>query len=268
MYIFSADNCTGLLVLGHSGASSGSHVFFDGPHARLPPMFPGYKLYLTPTTDEYLHLFDSVTEMDHTVGLRSKQTSGDPDLGHDADCQEAPPLEHRGNLRPLIDRLPVSPVAEENDPMELQSKDSGSSPEIGDNAQSQVAAYDESNDYPPLARSSCRTLLTIFVTFCLIFCVHVYIHPICRYRLHRGSSTQEHWGHDKVRILGWYEAGNDSLSGAYMDGNEAKSQDSQHKSDVKALHMPQRDKAERARWEVVRDWLDQILDGREWQGYA
>ena len=226
-------------------------------------MFPGYKLYLAPTTD-----FDSMVEKDHTVELRSKQTSGDPDLGHDADCQEAPPLERRGNLRPLIDRLPVSPVAEENDPMELQSKDFRGSPGIGDNAQSQVAAYDESNEYPPLARSSCRTLLTIFVTFCLIFYVHVYIHPIYRNRLQRGSSTQELLGHDKMRILGWYEAGNDSLSGAYMDGNEAKSHDSQHKPDVKALHMSQGDEAERARWEVVRDWLDQILDGREWQGYA
>lgn len=265
---FSAENCTGLLVLGHSGASSGSHSFFNRPHARLPPMFPGYKLYLTPTSDEHLHQSDSVTEKDHPVELRSKGSGGNPELGQDADCQEAPPLEHRGNLRSLTDPPTISPIAEENDPLELQSKDSGGSPEIGDNAQSQVASYDEPNVYPPLARSSSHTLLAIFLTFCLIFCVQLYVHPMYKHRLQRGSSIQEHLGHDKVQTLGWYEAGNDSLSGAYSNGNEAKTQDSQRKSDVKALHMPHKDEAERAQWEVVRDWLDHVLDGREWQGYA
>ena len=264
----SAENSTGLLVLGHSGASSGSHSFFKRPHARLPPMFPGHKLYLTPTSDEHLHHSDSVTENDHPVQLRSKDSGGNPDLGQDADCQEAPPLEHRGEIHSLTDRLTVSPVTEENDPMQLQSKDSGGSPEIDDNAQGQVALYEEPNDNPPLARSSSHTLLTICLTFCLIFCVQLYVHPMNKHRLQRDFSIQEHLGHDKVQIPGWYEAGNDSLSGAYMDGNEAETQDGQRKSDVKVLHMPHNDEAERARWEVVRDWLDHVLDGREWQGYA
>ncbi len=265
---FCTKTCTALLVLGHSGASSGSHSFFNGPHARLPPMFPGYKLYLTPTSHEHLHHSDSVTEQDDPVELRSKETGVSPELGHEAICREAPPLEDWGNLRPFIDRLPISPIAEENDPIELQSEDSRGSPEIGDNAQNQQASYDESNDSSPLARSPPNTRLTIFFSFCLIFCVHLYVHPMYKNGLQRASSTQEHLGHDKVQILGWYEAGNDSLFGASMDGNEANMQNSQCESDVKALHMPHKDEAERARWEVVRDWVDHVLDGREWQGYA
>ena len=231
-------------------------------------MFPGYKLYLTPTSDEHLRHSDSVTEKDNPVVLHSKEVGGNPDLGHGADCQEAPPLEHRGNSRAFTDRFPISPNAEENDPMEPQSKGSGGNPETSDNAQSQEASYDEPNDYPPLTRSLPHTLLTICLTFCLIFCVHLYVHPMYKNRLQRGSPTQEHLGHDKVQILGWYEAGNDSLAEVYMDGNEAGKQDNQRKSDVTALHMPHKDEAEKARWEVVRDWLDHVLDGREWQGYA
>ena len=265
---FSAEKCTELLVLGHSGASSGSYSFYNWPHVRLPPMFPGYKLYLNPASDEHLHHSDSVTEKDHPAELGSKESGRNIDLSHNADYQKPPPFEHRGNLRPLTDRLSISPIAEEDDPMELQSKASGGSPKIGDNAQSQVASYDGPNDYPTLARSSSHTLLTIFLTICLIFCVHFYVHPLDTNSLQRGSSTQEHLGHDKVQILDWYEAGNDSLSGAYMDGNEAKSQGSQRKSEEKALEIPHKNEAERARWEVVRDWLDQVLDGREWQGYA
>ena len=265
---FSAENCTELLVLGHSGASSGSHSFYNGPHARLPPMFPGCKLYLTPTSDEHLHHSDSLTEQDHPVELRSNESGGNVKSSHDADYQKAPPREHRGTIRPLIGRLSISPIAEEDGSMELQSKDSGGSPKIGDNAQSQVASYDEPNDYPPLARSSSYTLLAIFLTLCLLFCVCIHVHPTYTYSLQRGSSTQEHLGHDKVQSLGWYEAGNDSLSGAYIDGNEANAQDNQRESDEKTLHMAHKNEAERARWEVVRDWLDHVLDGREWQGYA
>lgn len=232
-------------------------------------MFPGYKLYLTSTSDEHLHHTDSVTEMDHPVELHSKESGGNPELGHEVDSPEATQLEHGGDLRPLTDRLPLSPIAEDNDPMELQSKGSRGSPKIGDKAQSQEASYDGLNDYPPLAPSSPHTpLLTIILTFCLVFCVHLYVHPIYKNRLQRDSSTQEHLAHDKVHVLGRYEAGNDSLSRVHVYGNEAKTQDSQRRSDVKALHMPHKDEDERARWEVVRDWLDHVLDGREWQGYA
>ena len=231
-------------------------------------MFPGYKLYLTSTSDEHLHRTNSVTEKDPPAELCSKESGGNPELGHAADSQEAPPLEHGGDLRPLTDRLPRSPIAEDNDPMELQSKESGGSPEIGDKAQNQEASYDWLNDYPSLAPSSPHTLFTILLTFCLVFCVHLYVHPIYKNRFQRDSSTQEHLAHDKVHVLGRYEAGNDSLSGACMGGNEANMQDSQRRSDTKALHMPHKDEAERARWEVVRDWLDHVLDGREWQGYA
>ena len=265
---FSLEKCTELLVLGHSGASSGSYSFYNGPHIRLPPMFPGYKLYLNPASDEHLHHTHSVAEKDHPAELGSKELGDNIDLSHNADYQKPPPIEHRANLRPLTDRLSISPIAEEDDPTELQSKASGGSPRTGDNAQSQVASHDAPNDYPLLARSSSYTLLAIFLTFCLIFCVSFYTHPMDTNSLQRGSSTWEQSGYDKSQTLGWYEAGNDSLSGAYRDGNEAKAQDNQRPFEGKALYTPHKNEAERARWEVVRDWLDQILDGREWQGYA
>ena len=264
----STKSCTELLVLGHSGASSGSYSFYNGPHVRLPPMFPGYKLYLNHASDEHLPHSDSATEKDHLADLGSKESCGNIDLSHNADYPKPPPFEHRGNLRPRTDRLSISPIAEEDDPMELQSKDSGGSPKTGDNVQSQMASYDARNDYPPLARLSSYTLLAIFLTFCLIFCVRLYTHPIKTNSVQRGSSTQENSGYDKSQTLGWYEAGNDSLSGAYMDGNKENSQGVQRESEEKALDMPHKNEAERARWEVVRDWLDQVLDGREWQGYA
>ena len=265
---FSDEKCMELLVLGHSGASSGSYSFYNGPHVRLPPMFPGYKLYLNPTSDEHLHHSDSVTEKDHPAELGSIKLGHNIDLGHNADYGKPPPLGHRRDLRPLTDRLSFSPIAEEDDPMELQNKASGGSPKTGDNAQSQVASYDVPNEYPPLARSSSYTLLAIFLTFCLIFYVRLYTHPMETNSVQRGSSTEEHSGYYKSQTLGWYEAGNDSLSGAYMDGKEAKPQGGQRKSEEKALNMPHKNEAERARWEVLRDWLDQVLDGREWQGYG
>ena len=261
-YIICAKNCTELLVLGHSGASSGSFSFFNGPHARLPPMFPGYKLYLTPTSDDHLHQPDPVVKRDDPVELRSKESGDNPQLIHETDCQEAPPFKDGGLSRPLTDRHPISPIAEEYDPMELQSKDSG------DNAQSQGASYNEPNNNPGPSRPSLDSLLAIFLMFCLIFCVHLYVHPMYMNGLQRGSSAQEHLGHDKVQALGRYEAGNDSLSGAYMDGDGTQTQNSQREPGVKALHMPPKDEAERARWEVVRDWLDHVLDGRQGQEYA
>ena len=261
-YIFCAENCTELLVLGHSGASSGSFSFLNGPHARLPPMFPGYKLYLTPTSDNHLHQPDSVAKKDDPVELRNKESGANPELNHDTDCQEAPPFEDGGLIRPLTDRHSIFPINEEYDTMELQGRDSG------DNAQSQGALYDEPNNNPGPARPSLDSLLTIFLTFCLIFCVHLYVHPMYMNGLQSGSSTQEHLGHDKVQALGRYDAGNDSLSGAYMDGDGTQTQNSQREPGVKALHIPPKDEAERARWEVVRDWLDHVLDGRQGQGHA
>ena len=265
---FCAKSYTGLLVLGHSGASSGLHAFFNGPHARLPPMFPGYKMYLTPTSDKHLHHSDSVTEQENSVESFSKGPGGIPELGHTADYAKAPPLGNLEKFHPLTDRLPISPIAEENEPMELESKGSGGSPDTGDKTRSQEASYDEPNEFPPLGRSAPDTLLTTFFSFCLIFCVHFYVYPMYKNGLQRGSSIQEQLGHEKVQVLGCYEVGNDSSFGAYMNGNEAQTHDSQRECDVKALHRPHKDEAERARWEVVRDWVDHILDRREWQGYA
>ena len=263
-----AKNRTELLVLGHSGASSGSHSFFSGSHARLPPMFPGYKLYLTPTSGDHLHQPGPVTEKDDSVDLRSEEPGATPGLSHDTDCEEAPPLDDGGNLRPLTDRHPISPIAEGYEPMELQSRDSGGSPEIGDNAQSQGASYDEPKNNHGQARSSLDLLLAIFLTFCLIFWVHLYVHPMYMNGLQRESFTQKHLGHDQLQALGRYEAGNDSLSQAYMNNNRTQTQNSWSESDVKALNKPHKDEVERARWEIVRDWLDHVLDGRQSRRYA
>ena len=262
------ENCTESLVLGHSGASSGSHSFLSRPYARLPPMFPGYKLYLTPTSDDRLHQPNPVTEKDHPLGPGSKESGANPGLSHHRGCQEAPPLEDGGDIRSLTGRPPISPIAEEYDPVELQSRDSGRSPEIGEDAQRQRASCDESNNNPEPAGSSLDSLLAIFLTFCLIFCVHLYVHPLYMDGLQRDFPTQEHLGHGEVQALGWYEAGNDSLSGAYVDDNGTETQNNQNGLDVKDLNTPHKDEAERARWEVVRDWLDHVLDGRQSQGYT
>lgn len=227
-------------------------------------MFPGYKLYLTPTSDNYLQQPDSLTENDDPVKLRGKESGGNSELGHDAGCEKAPPVEDRGNCRPLTSRLSFSPIAEEKDPMELQSKDSGGDPEIGDNAQSETDSYDGPNINPGPARSSLDSLLAIFLTFCLLFCLHLYVHPLYMNGLQRGSSTQEHLGRDNVQALGLFEAGNES----FMDGDGTQTQNSRRESDPKVVHVPHEDEVERAQWEVVRDWLDQILDGRHSQGYA
>ena len=227
-------------------------------------MFPGYKLYLTPTSDNHLHQPDSLTESDDPVELRSNKSGGNPELAHDAGCEKVPLIGDRGNCRPLTDRLSFSPIAEEKDPMELQSKDSGGSSEIGDNAQSERDSHDGSNISPGPAHPSLDSLLAIFLTFCLIFCVHLYVHPLYMNGLQSGSSTQEHLDRDNVQVLRLYEAGNNS----FLDSHRTQMQNSRRESDPKALHTPRNDEAERARWEVVRDWLDHILDGRQSQGYA
>ena len=262
------ENCTELLVLGHSGANSGSHSFLSRPYARLPPMFPGYKLYLTPTSDDHLHQPNPVTEKDHPLEPGSKELGTNPGLSHDRDCQEAPSLEDGVNLRSLTGRHPIPPIAEEYDLVELQSRHSGSGPERGEDAQSQRASCDEPNKSPEPAGSSLDSLLAIFLMFCLILCVHFYVHPLYMNGLQRDFSTQEHLGHGEVQALGCYEAGNDSLSEAYVDVDGTKTQNSQNGSDVKDLDTPHKDEAERARWEVVRDWLDHVLDGRQSQGYT
>ena len=268
IYICTESYCTELLVLGHSGASSGSHSFLSRPYARLPPMFPGYKLYLIPTSDDRLHQPNPLTEKDHPLGRGSKESGVNHGLSHDRGCQEAPPLEDEGDIGSLTYRHPISPIVEENDTVELQSGDSGRSPKIGEDAQRQKASCDESNNSPEPAGSSLDSILAIFITFCLIFCVHLYVHPMYMDGLQRNFPTQEHSGHGEVQALGWYEVGNDSLSGACVDGNGTETQNNQNGSDVKDLHTPHNDEAERARWEVVRDWLDHVLDGRQSQGYT
>ncbi|KAL2040893.1 hypothetical protein N7G274_006351 [Stereocaulon virgatum] len=103
---YSQLNGKGPLDFDRSGKTSNLYALGDAPYVRLPDMYPGHKLWLTPDLDG-LHLpLPALLEEIEPFDYPSKKARIVSDVGHGEHC-EVPPTKHDGQV-PLYKRSSIN----------------------------------------------------------------------------------------------------------------------------------------------------------------
>ena len=110
---YSQLNGKGPLDFGRSGRTSNSYALGDGPYVRLPDMYPGHKLWLTPYSDGLDLPLPALLEDIEPFDYPSNKTRVVSDVIHGGHC-EVPPTKHVGQVatvkRSSINTLLLHPL--------------------------------------------------------------------------------------------------------------------------------------------------------------